>query len=302
MTARRVTVELLELDESHVADLRVTGDGSYSEEINGSAGAMSGVTVPAGVDSGWDDVDVDMLARFSVTTGEGTEEEDTVVDHTAVVRVVESTPVAGTPGERQVTLSGLDWLAEFDDAPISPPLGVGVVPTAAEVYSDWRCPWIDTSGWPAATFVGPVFHADIGPDGSPFSPSVDAKPGVQPRNFTDPLGGWIWGGAVDGNGSHPVDEVCYFALDLSVDAGSLVGVMTADDTAAWAGNGVLRERGVDPPAYQWRDAYALGEEVTAGTFYFRARAVNRATFYPNPSNLSNPGAFAATFYQPQEES
>ena len=287
MTARAVTVEVLEADETGATSLRVDRAGEYNEESNGDAGAFS-ITVPAGSNTGWTSVDVGKLIRFKVA---GT------ADFTGVVEEIEKTPRSKKPANRQVRVRGRDWLVEFQDTPISPPMGVDTVPTAAEIYSDWRCPWIDTSAWPDAVFVGPVYHADANPLGDPW-PSADAKPGGNPRNYPDPIGGWIWGDDVDGNGSHPVDQVCYFAKDLTVDAGTLLGALTCDDSAAWSANGVLRERGVDFPASMWEDTYALGEEVTSGTVKFRARAVNHKTPYPNGSNLLNPGAFTATFYQP----
>ena len=288
MTVRSATVDLLAADGTTTlkAGLRVS-DGTYSEELN-DAGAFS-VTIPAqGTGSGYSDIDVDTLVRFKV---------DGSADYTGRVEQVDRTVDAADNAKTQSVIKGRDWLAEWADATVSPPLGVGVLPHTTLVRFDWTHPSLDTSAWTTPVYLGSLFTADLDPLGGAASPPPTAKSGWAPEGWPDTFTGWIAGAAVDGSGSHAVDAVGYYHLTLPCTAGILVPIFTADDFGQLAIDGAVIDAGQLPPSVQWTQAYGSGlRTVSAGNHTVRVMASNR-TVEGNTLNVGNPTCFAAVFYQ-----
>ena len=183
MTARAATVDLLAADGSTLkAGLRFD-DATYSEELN-DAGAFS-VTIPAqGTGSGYSDIDVDTLVRFKV---------DGSADFTGRVEQVDRTVDAADQGKSQSVIKGRDWLAEWADAVVSPPAGVGSLPHATEVRFDWTHPELDTSAWTTPVYLGSLFTADLDPLGGAAGTPPTAKSGWAPEGWPDTFTGWISG-------------------------------------------------------------------------------------------------------------
>ena len=287
MTARAATVDLLAADGSTLkAGLRVS-DLTYSEELN-DAGAFS-VTIPAqGTGSGYSDIDVDTLVRFKV---------DGSADFTGRVEQVDRTVDAADQGKSQSVIKGRDWLAEWADAVVSPPAGVGSLPHATEVRFDWTHPELDTSAWTTPVYLGSLFTADLDPLGGAAGTPPTAKSGWAPEGWPDTFTGWISGSGVDGNGSHSTSAVSYFHLTLPCNAGLCVPVFTADDFGQLAFDGAIIDAGQRSPAVQWTQAYGSGmRNVSAGDHAVRVRIENQVV-EGNPSNLNNPTCFAAVIYQ-----
>lgn len=289
VTIRTVTVDLLDVNESTLeSGVKIAPGGTYSEQLN-DAGSFD-VTIPYGA-AGHDDVDVGILARFTVSGGIG-------VDFTGRVDQVDKVVASKDKARRQVRIQGRDWVSEWDDALVTPPMGIGSLPHTKIVRWDWTHPELDTSAWTEPVYLGSLFTADLDPLGAPAGPSPGAKDGWDPKGWPDTFTGWIWGDAVDGNDSHPVDDVCYFHLTLPTADGLLVPITTIDDTGQVAFDGAIIDAGQTPPAVQWTQAWASGmRAVTSGDHTVRVRAENRAVA-GNPSNLGNPAAFAAVIYQP----
>lgn len=296
MTIRPGRLDLLAADETLLIEgLAVEGGSDLSDELSDAGAGRVTVIPDDGVDAsddGFRTVDTGQLVRLVLNPG-----ASETVQLTGLVEVAQKTVLARVPSERRAVLTVRDWLAEFDQAPISPPFGADSLPAAVEIASDWTHPAVDTSAWGNAVYLGPAFGGDVDQFGNPVSGGLGAKNGVSPDGAPDSFVGWIAASAVDGNGSHPVDDVHYLHLDLTCSAGLLIGAMTGDDSWAWAFDGALFEEGVADPAIQWQSMYSLGlPAVTAGSHVFRARGTNFAN-PANPTNVYNPMAFCATFYQ-----
>lgn len=278
-----VTVDLLDTDETVVVSgLRVDGkQTSYSDEV---ADAGTGqVVIPYGVD-GFDDVNEDSLLRFKVG---GT------VDWTArVVPPLDKTVAAKNWSDVQLVVRCADWLSEFDDHLIQPPMGRGVLPEWSEVAYDWRHPIVPLTGAVAPTYLGSMFGGDVDPLGGSVTPQPAAKTGWPAQNWADVFTGWNSGAAVDGSGSHPVDAVCYATVDLPVATGRLNGQFSADDFGELAVGGVIVSRCSD-----WTKAQDWGlDSVTSGTLTVRLRVLNDIVA-GNPTNVHNVLAWAVTVWQ-----
>jgi len=279
---RQLRVDLLDTDGTTlVPSLKVAGGGTAQVQM--STAGRGRLTVASGV-AGYAQVRPGKLLRLHL---------DGTPVHTGRIVTGDERLKAADPSKCGLTVTFADWLAEFDQAPISPPAGVNSLPTATVLRSDWTHPWVDTSTWPRPVFLGSVFRGDVDQFGNLASwATPTAMNGAHPDGYLDSFAGWIGGVAANGAGSHSASEVWYFDLRPTLAAGPLVGIMTGASTAAWALDGILYERGVDAPAEQRKTAYALGEdEVTAGTHVFRAKVAHRAAADPNPA------LFAATFYQ-----
>ena len=282
MTVQAVTVDLLDAAGSTVqAGLRYDpSDTSYSEELN-DAGAAS-VVLPSTV-PGASSVDAGTLLRFRV---------DGTTDYTARVEPpLERTVAATDNAKREVRIKARDWLAEWDDVLVQPPMGRSATPAADQVVYDWRHPIVPLGG-STPTYLGSLFGGDLDPLGDPASASPTSKAGWPPTGWVDTFSGWISGAAVDGNQSHPVDAVFYATLTLTVSAGLLSGQWAADDTGDLAVGGVMLDR-----CEEWWTGRNWGlDTVAAGTVTIRLRVAN-AVVPGNPSNLGNPTTFALTAYQ-----
>ena len=204
---------------------------------------------------------------------------------------------AADQGKSQSVIKGRDWLAEWADAVVSPPAGVGSLPHATEVRFDWTHPELDTSAWTTPMYLGSLFTADLDPLGGAAGTPPTAKSGWAPEGWPDTFTGWISGSGVDGNGSHSTSAVSYFHLTLPCNAGLCVPVFTADDFGQLAFDGAIIDAGQRSPAVQWTQAYGSGmRNVSAGDHAVRVRIENQVV-EGNPSNLNNPTCFAAVIYQ-----
>lgn len=278
---RRASIDILNEDGTpFVEDVAAVG-ASYSEE-DSDAAAFS-VEIPDAVGA----FAAGQLVRVSLN--------DTV-DYTGRVDVADRVIKGLTPDRQRYTLRGRDWLSEFDDAPVSPPLGIGNLPAARVVRFDWTHPLLPRDTWVTPTYLGSLFTADFDPFGDPVGAPIGAKTGYDPEAWPDVFSGWIWSSDVDGFGSHADGDVSYFYLPVTCAAGPLVPVFTADDTGALAIDNVEIDPGVDPPGVQWTQAYASGiRNVTAGVHHICIRAENTA--FDNQNGLGNPGAVALVLYQ-----
>lgn len=281
---RRAQVDVLDADETPALEAAPVVDATYSEE-DSDAAAFS-VTVPdrAGTFT------AGQLVRVRLN---GTP------DFTGRVDVADRVIKGLTPDKQLFTLRGRDWLSEFEDAPISPPLGIGNLPAARIVRFDWTHPLLPRGDWVTPTYLGSLFTADFDPFGDPVPGPVGAKTGYDPEAWPDVFTGWIWSSPVDEFGSHADGDVSYFYLPITCAAGPLVPIFTADDTGALAIDNVELDSGVAPPGVQWTQAYAAGvPEVTAGVHHVCVRAEN--TEFDNQNGLGNPGAIATVIYQQLE--
>lgn len=288
MTIYRVTVDIIDDDGTTVlaSDVPYTG-GNYSDE-DSDAGAFS-LTLP---DSGTVAASAAPLCtegrylRFYVN---GT------VDRTGLIEKPESVIRDVNPANRIRTVKGRDHLAEFADHVVDPPNGLGWRPLVTTVRFDWSHPALNTSGWSTPVYLAPVFTADIDPFGNPLSPpAVPFKYGVTPDGWPDVFTGWIWSEARNGSNSHPVDQPCYFALDLTLTEGkTFVPVFTADDYGSLAVDGAVLDNGSEPPAVQWTKCTASGiPKVSGGVHKIRIKAINSGVYGAS----DNPGAIAFIAY------
>lgn len=286
MTARAVTVDLLTSAEStSQAALAYIGTKTwYSEELD-DAGAAEVVLPDAA--TGATSATTDMLVRFKVA---GT------ADFTGRIESVERVVKGLKPSDRLIRIRARDWLAEFDDAVVEPPLGVGNKPAATVVRFDWTHPDLDRTGWTEPVFLGSVFTADDDPFDDPVAAPITSKDGAAIDGWPDVFTGWIWSDDVDLSDSHAAGT-SYFYLPLTLAAGPFLPIFTADDYGELALDGVVLDKGVEPPAIQWRQARACGvDAVTSGTHHICIKATNDSRY----GTTDNPGAVAFTAYQDVE--
>lgn len=285
MTRRQVTVDLLDADETVIeSNLRYVGGDStyYTEEPTDAAAAQ--IQLPDAAD-GAGDLDRDLLLRYKI---------DGTADYTARIDEVEAVRKALKPSDRIVTARARDWLSEFEDAVIDPPLGVDSKPNATVVRFDWTHPDLDRSSWITPTFLGNLWTADLDPFGTAMGAPMTVKDGAAVEGWPDPFTGWIYSAALNGSGSH-AGGTSYFYTELTgLSAGAFLAIFTADDYGELAFDNVLIDDGVDSPEVQWTQAWASGvDTITAGTHHLCAKVTNDSAY----GATSNPGAFALIAYQ-----
>ena len=269
-----------------------SGNGFYTEELS-DAGAFQ-VDFPEDGTGSADLVPGNMV-RFNV---------DGVPDRTYMIEKVVRRPVQRFASERIRTVSGRDIVAQFGDCPVDPPLGITVKPVTRTIRFDWTHPDLDRSGWFTPVYLGPVYSGNVLPDGETANPvALSAKDGWHPDGWPDVFSGWIWRSAVDGSGSHPVNQTCYFYHDYPVSGPEeeekpFLMVFTADDVGQLAFDGTVLDSGVDPPAVQWNRCTASPvPQVSGGTHHIAAKVTN-TVFDTDYEIRGNPGAMAFTSYRP----
>lgn len=301
-TPRKVTVDLLSADNPPAPiDLGMPITGGYWSEDDSDAGAAE-VTVPEIGYALKDNCVEGRLLRFNV---------DGTPDRMVLVEKVKVVVKANDRSALRRTLQGRDWIAEFGDALVDPPLGVASVPSVATVRFDWTHPDLDRTGWITPTYIGSVYKGDTGPlpSGSALPPAQQGKLGQAPRGWPDPFTGWIWSSATSGppNYSHP-PGTSYFYLPLQfVAAGSFVKgtnckadvpfipVFTGDDFAKLAFDGAVLDEGTEYPTVQWQRCVASGlPTVSAGTHHVAIKCENADW----NAGVYNVGSVALCAFQP----
>jgi hypothetical protein len=301
-TPRKVTVDLYSAANPPVLlDTDIPLTAGYWSEDDSDAGAAE-VTVPEIGYAGKDLCIEGRLLRFNVAGA---------ADRTALVERVRVVVKANDRSALLRTLQGRDWISEFDDALVDPPLGVASVPSVATVRFDWTHPDLDRTGWVTPTFTGSVYKGDAGPlpGGSATPAAQQSKQGQAPRGWPDPFTGWIWSSATSGppNYTHPIGT-SYFYLPLQfVASGSFsrgtnckantpfIPVFTGDDYAQLAFDGALLDEGVQFPTIQWQRCVASGlPNVSAGTHHIAIKCENAAQY----GATFNVGSIALCAFQP----
>jgi hypothetical protein len=306
---RKVTVDLLSKTGTVIqSDLTITG--GYWSDDDSDAGAAE-VTVPnIGYAPALNAIE-DTLIRFKV---------DGVTDRTALVEKVNVVVRSTNPAEQLRVLQGRDWVCEFADAVVDPPLGVSAYPAASTVTFDWKHPDLDRTGWITPTFVGGVYKADISPLGTPLPPFA-GKIGQAPQGWPDVFSAWMWSAAI-GSGGAPANShrtgISYFYLPVlfknaynpaiangfTGDRGvackadvPFVMTFTADDYGQLAFDGAIVDSGAEWPAVQWQRTTASGiPSVSAGTHYIAIKVTNVP--FPDYNGNYNVGSYAFSAFQP----
>jgi len=278
-TPRKVTVDLYTGANPPVlidADIPVTG-GYYTDD-DSEAGPAE-ITVPELGFPSVTSATEGTLLRFNV---------DGTPDRTAIVERVKVVVRDVNPASKLRTLTGRDWMAEFDDAVVDPPLGILNLPSAATIRFDWTHPMLDRSSWISPTFIGAVHKGDIDPLGGAASTAWLGKNGQSPRGWPDVFTGWIWSSATSGppTYNHPLGT-SYFYLPVNfVTSGFVKGtnckanepfvaVFTADDYGQLAFDGAILDSGAEAPAIQWERTTVSGlPTVSAGTHHICIKADN----------------------------
>lgn len=279
----RAQIDILDADETAIDTEVEAVSVSYTED-DSDAGAFElvlpdTVTLPN---------DSDVLVRVTLN--------GSTVDYTGRAELTTKVVKGLTPDRQVITLKGRDWVCEFDDAPVLPPMGVGNKPAARVVRFDWTHPFLDVSEWNVPFYLGSLFTSNIDPFGDAADPPPMAKVGYNPQGWPDVLTGWIWSSDVNENFSHEPGDVSYFDLAVFCQAGPLIPIFTADDTGALAIDGVEIDPGIEPPGVQWTQAYASGiASVSTGVHRIRVKAQN--TEFDGQAGFYNPGAIALTLYQ-----
>lgn len=263
-------------------------DGTYYSNEDSDAGAFQ-------VDMALADV-----ADLSISLDEGTTvafEVDGTVRRTGIIEKPRSTPKHADRSKRIVTITGRDWLAEFDRVRVAPPRGWGSSPAVSMVQFNYLHPHMDRSSWILPAHIGGLFNGDRDPFGATPPAPATSKPGQHPRGWPDVFTGWISATAVDGNGSHALGSKHYFYLPILLAAAPLTLITTADDYGTTGFDGALVDPGTNPPGVQWTEGWGNGiEDIDAATHYVTARVVNIGKAF-NPTNSGNPACFAAVLYQ-----
>lgn len=299
-TPRKVTVDLYtNANPPVLIDADIPVKSGYYTDDDSEAGPAEVVVPEIGFPSVTSATEGTLL-RFNV---EGTPDRTAVVERVrVVVRDV-------NPANRLRTLTGRDWVAEFEDAVVDPPLGILNLPSAGTVRFDWTHPELDRSAWITPTFIGSVYKGDVDPLGGAVSPAFAGKVGQAPRGWPDVFTGWIWSAQQSGppNYSHPLGT-SYFYLQVDfVTAGFVKGtnckanepfvaVFTADDYGQLAFDGAILDAGAEPPAIQWQRTTASGlPEVSPGTHHICIKAEN--TLYDQYAGTYNVGSVAFSAFQ-----
>jgi hypothetical protein len=316
---RTVTVDLYTGDSPPgliASDIPVR-DGGYWSEEDSDAGPAE-VSIP----------EIDPVAISSV---EGTLlrfKVDGTPDRTALVERVRVVPRSVNAGERIRTLTGRDWICEFEDALVDPPLLKDWIfadpnnntindlqPQPRSVRFDWTHPKLNrpTVGPPGVQWIRPynmgnMYKGNVDAAAQPLYPWAVGKLGQAPRGWPDSFTGWMWERPYDGNFSHPV-MTAWFHLALFFEAnpepgfrGSLakanrpfVMVFTADDVGELAFDGTVVDSGATPPANQWqRCSSVVIPTVTEGWHSISIKATN-LPYYGASYNF---GAVAFAAFQP----
>jgi hypothetical protein len=293
-TPRKVTVDLYSAaDPPVLLDTDIPLTAGYWSEDDSDAGVAE-VTVPEIGFAGKDDCIEGRLLRFNV---------DGTPDRTALVEKVRVIVKANDRSALLRTLQGRDWIAEFDDALVDPPLGVASIPSVATVRFDWTHPNLDRTGWITPTYRGSVYKGDVDFIGGPVNPAEPSRFGQNPRGWPDVATGWIWSSSTPNpTGTSyfylPVQFVASgsFSRGTNCKAGiPFVPVFTGDDFAQLAFDGALLDEGVEYPTIQWERCVASGlPSVSVGTHYITARCQNGFTTLPE----YNPGGIAFSAFQP----
>jgi hypothetical protein len=215
------------------------------------------------------------------------------------------------------TLTGRDWLAEFDDAVVNPPLGLDSRPQAQSVRFDWthpQCPRPTTGGpgvqWIAPYSIGSVYKGNVNALAGSVQPWQIGKLGQAPRGWPDSFTGWMWERPMSAapNYNHPV-MTAWFHLPIYFEASPMAGwkgtlakanrpfimVFTADDIGELAFDGAVVDSGATPPASQWqRCSSVVIPNVSEGWHHVTIKAQNR----PYYDGRYNVGAVAWCAFQP----
>lgn len=282
------------------ADLPVVAGGYYTDE-NSDAGAAE-VTVPELGFGGINDCVEGRLLRFRV---------DGSADRTAVVERISTLPASATPANRVRRLSGRDWLAEFDDALVTPPLGLDAKPQVQSVRFDWTHPDLSMPLWVRPFNMGTLYKGDKTAVLEDMGTQRIGKWGQAPRGWPDTFTGWMWERPYSGPpwNNHPI-MTAWFSLHVQfVASGSFVRgancvagrpfimVFTADDIGQLAFDGAVVDGGATPPAIQWqRCSSVVIPEVSAGWHTIRIKAQNRP--YTQYGGQYNIGSVAFAAFQP----
>jgi hypothetical protein len=222
---RTVTVDLYEPSNPPVlieADIPVR-DGGYWTEEDSDAGAAE-VSLPESASMSVLAVEGKLL-RFKVN---GTP------DRTAVIERIRVVPRAVNSSERIRTLTGRDWIMEFEDALVDPPLihewvvsnsttgawsrtGAGtpindLQPQPRSIRFDWTHPHLPrpTVGgagvqWQRPYNMGGMYKGNKDAIGNIVYPWNVGKLGQAPRGWPDSFTGWMWERPYGGpQSNHPV--------------------------------------------------------------------------------------------------
>jgi hypothetical protein len=287
------------------SDIPVVAGGYWTDE-DSDAGAAE-VTLPElGVNPA--NVVEGNLLRFYVNG---------VADRTALIERVRVVPRSANPSNVIRTLTGRDWIAEFDDALVNPPLGLDSRPQVQSVRFDWthpQCPRPTTGGagveWIRPYSMGSVYKGDVNALAQPTYPAQIGKQGQAPRGWPDSFSGWMWERPMSPppNYNHPVMTTWYH-LPLYFEPNPSPGwkgtlckanrpfamVFTADDVGELAFDGAVVDSGATPPANQWqRCSSVVIPDVSEGWHHVTIKAQNRPYF----DGRYNVGAVAFCAFQP----
>jgi hypothetical protein len=291
------------------SDLPVRAGGYWTDE-DSDAGAAE-VTVPE-LGGFFTDATEGRLLRFSV---------DGVADRTVLIERVRVVPRSAVPSEELRTLTGRDWLAEFDDALVNPPNGLTARPQVQSVRFDWThpdCPRPLYGGpgieWISPYNMGALYKGNTDALGTPIAASSVGKIGQAPRGWPDSFTGWMWERPYaplppSGTASHPVMTAWFHLAVEFVPSGSfsrgyncvadrpLFMVFTADDVGQLAFDGAIVDQGVEPPSIQWQRCSSIViPDVSAGVHHIAIQATNLP--YLQYGGLYNIGSVALCAYQP----
>ncbi len=284
-TPRPVTVDILNDAGTTVHSAVTDFADTWWAEDDSDAAAFS-ATIPNGSTYAAACVPGNLL-RFKVS---GT------ADRTCLIENSTNTVVSVRHEDRRRVLTGRDWLAEFDDAVVDPPLGVGFKPAVNVVRFDWTHPQLDRTGWVTPTYIGSLFTGDLDPFGAPMAPPLEPKRGYHPEAWPDVFTGWIWSQDVDVDNNHPAGT-SYFYLPITLAATSFLPIFTGDDRGELAFDGGVIDPGVYSPAVQWTRCSASGiDAVSAGAHHIAVKATNTTDW--GWTGIDNPGAIALVGYQP----
>lgn len=291
MGAVPVTVDVLDHDETVAhADLALKAGEQLDYGLAQNDAAAWALTAPDLVD-GATSLQPNRLVRFTITE----EGEDPVIDATVLVEEIEDTYLGKSPSEHQYVVKGRDWIAELDDAPVSPPMGIDSKPDVDDVVFDFRHPEFDFSvDGITPSNIGAVWTADLDPGGGVQPASPPGKDGLAPKAHTDVFACWYGPSAVDGDGSHPVGD-CYVDFEFTLaDDATVMFSGTADDTWLLCLDGGVVDGGVVPPAEMWTTNRGQGVNCTAGTHKVRLKITN--TPYLAAGGDYNPLGWTLTIY------
>lgn len=221
--------------------------------------------------------------------------------------------------ESRYTLTGRDWVSEFDDALVDPPQGLAARPQVQTVRFDWTHPDLPTPtvGGPGVQWIRPynmgsMYKGSKNALGENVTPDRLGKVGQAPRGWPDAFSGWMWERpySLPPASSHPV-MTAWFHLSLTFidpwtagNRGSschanrpFIMVFTGDDFAQLAFDGAVVDSGTEPPAIQWQRCNSIViPDVSPGTHVVRIKATNLP--YLQYGGQYNIGSVAFCAFQP----